>query len=72
MFFRSWLFVFTLGLLIQTSQAMAQSAAEDMPKQEESTVDANDGSKSQNSNAVDLSPALENIEAAILKLKKTR
>ena len=67
--FRSWKYVFALGLTVSLSgQAWRQAATEDQPRQEEGAADADDDSANQSAQAVDFLPALEGIEAAIRDL----
>lgn len=67
--FRSyWVITVALGLVILATESRSQTAAEDQPRQEESTSDTQSDSKQQNPKPVDLTPVLENIEAAIRDL----
>lgn len=56
------------GLAILSAEALAQTAPEDQPRQEESTTDADQNSQNQNENSVRLTSALEGIESAIRDL----
>lgn len=65
MSFRTWMYVFAIGITF-SAQTWGQTATEDEPRQEESTPDTDNRSNNEDTKAVDLTPALENIEAAIL------
>lgn len=64
----SWVITFALGLALLSGQAWSQGTTEDQPRQEYSAPDSNANSDSQNGQPIDLSPALEGIEAAIREL----
>jgi len=58
---------FALGIILATS-AWPQSASEEEPRQEESATNTQDNGEGQYAKPQDLTPALENIEAAIRDL----
>jgi hypothetical protein len=66
--FRTWLYAVAFGLALSTEYSFAQTTSEDEPRQEESAADSDNGSENQNTDPVDLTPALENIETAIRDL----
>lgn len=68
MFNRNWIIAATLGLAVLTTEAWSQSAAENEPRQEEGTSNADTDSGQQNDQTIYLAPALKGIEAAIRDL----
>lgn len=63
-----WIIAVALGLGIYANHLTAQSTAENQPRQEESTTDANQEREEQGGETEDLTAALEGIEAAIRDL----
>lgn len=63
-----WIVTVAFGLTVLTAEVRGQAATEDEPRQEESAADTNENRPDQNSQTVDLAPALKGIETAIRNL----
>ena len=57
------------GLIAGSLQAQDQATTEDQPRQEESVAKGENAAQSESPDPIDLSPALQGIEAAIRELK---
>jgi hypothetical protein len=69
MSFRTWLYVFAIiGLTLPANYALAQSASENEPRQEERAADAQQDNQEEQQPTIDLTTALNDIESAIRDL----
>ncbi len=66
---RYWIAAFAFGLTFSGAAAQNQPTTEDQPRQEESVSNGQDSAESQQPEAIDTTPALQGIEAAIRDLK---
>lgn len=67
--FSRWIIAVAFGLICSASVAQDQTTTENQPRQEESIADGEESAESEQPRAIDPTPALEGIEAAIRDLE---